>query len=209
MFLAHLHYSGEVVDKDLDRARRYYARAAELGNAFARNSYARFLLDRSVDQPGDPRAVDWLRELAEDGEAESMLLLGNLHARGLGTDLDVRRAVHWFKQAVEQAPDDANIVNEVAWTLTVSDQQALRRARYARRIMDRLMEDNAEARQRPEYLDTWAATYAANGDFERAVALQRQALDVARSADYEDVLEILEAHLEAFHDGRTISEAIP
>lgn len=209
MFLAHLHYSGEVVDKDLDRARSYYARAAELGNAFARNSYARFLLDRSVDQPGDPRAVDWLRELAEGGEAESMLLLGNLHARGLGTDLDVRRAVHWFKQAVEQAPDDANIVNEVAWTLTVSDQQALRRARYARRIMDRLMEDNAEARQRPEYLDTWAATYAANGDFERAVALQRQALDVARSADYEDVLEILEAHLEAFHDGRTISEAIP
>lgn len=209
MFLAHLHYSGEVVNKDLDRAREYYAQAAGLGNAFARNSYARFLLDRSVDQPGDPRAVDWLRELADDGEAESMLLLGNLHARGVGTDRNLRRAVHWFKQAVEQAPDDANIVNEVAWTLTVSDQQALRRARYARRIMDQLMEDNSEARQRPEYLDTWAATYAANGDFDRAVALQRQALEVARSADYEDVLEILEEHLEAFHDGRTISESVP
>lgn len=209
MFLAHLHYAGEVVEKDLQHARSYYAAAAETGNSYARKSYARFLLDRDAGQSGDPRAVAWLQELAEQGEAESMLLLGNLHARGKGTPQDVRRAVRWFKQAVDNAPDDANIVNEVAWTLTVSDQHELRRARYARRIMDRLMEADADARQRPEYLDTWAATYAANGDFDRAVVLQQQALEVARAADYQSVLDILEKHLEAFHDGRTISEAVP
>lgn len=209
MFLAHLHYAGEVVDKNLVSARSYYAEAADLGNPFARKSYARFLLDREAGQQGDPRAIDWLKEMADEGESESMLLLGNLYARGVGTQASTRRAVDWFKQAVDSAPQDANIVNEVAWTLAVTEQDKLRRGRYARQIMDRLMEGNAEARQRPEYLDTWAATYAATGDFERAVVLQQQALEVARAADYTDVLEVLEEHLEAFHAGETISEAVP
>lgn len=209
MFLAHLHYVGEVVDKDLPSARAYYAGAAELGNPYARKSYARFLLDRDAEQPGDPRALAWLEELAEDGEPESMLLLGNLYARGIGTEQSNRQAVNWFKKAVQSAPQDAVIVNEVAWTLAVTERQDLRRTRYARQIMDRLMESDAEARQRPEYLDTWAATYAATGDFERAVALQQQALDAARADDYTEVLSILEDHLDAFSAGETISEDVP
>jgi TPR repeat protein len=209
MFLAHLHYAGEVVDKDLDAARRLYAEAAELGNPFARKSYARFLLDRDTGQQGDPRALAWLEELAAEGEAESMLLLGNLHARGVGTEPSIRRAVDWYKQAVEAAPEDPGIVNEVAWTLTVTEQDRLRRERYARRIMDRMMEANDAARQRPEYLDTWAATYAANGDFDRAVVLQQQAVEAATAAQQEEVLEILQRHLEVFRAGETVSEAVP
>jgi TPR repeat protein len=209
MFLAHLHYAGEVVEKDLGTARAYYAQAAGLGNAFARRSYARFLLDRNVGQPGDPRALEWLEELADAGEAESMLLLGNLHARGVGTERSPRRAVSWYKRAVRQAPADPSIVNEVAWTLAVSDRTDLRRERYARNIMDRLMTDNGEARGRPEYLDTWAATYAATGDFDRAVDLQQQALEAAEAGEYQDVIAILEEHLELFRSGGTVSEAVP
>jgi uncharacterized protein len=209
MFLAHLHYAGEVVDRDLEHARRQYVKAAAMGNTYAQKSYARFLLDREVEQPGDPRAVEWLRQQAEAGEAESMTLLGNLHARGIGTERSIRRAVAWFKRAVRTAPEDPNIVNEVAWTLTVTDQAKLRRQAYARQIMDRMMEANSEARTRPEYLDTWAATYAANGNFERAVSLQEQAVDVATAAERDDVLEILKKHLEAFQAGRTISESVP
>ncbi|MFX3657843.1 MAG: hypothetical protein ACN6I7_01495 [bacterium] len=209
LFLAHLHYTGEVVDKDLAAARDYYARAADQGNEFARRSYARFLLDRDAGQAADPRAVAWLTEQAEAGDAESMLLLGNLHARGIGTRVSTRRAVRWFKEAVKAAPEDASIVNEVAWTLTVSSRDALRRARYARDIMDRMMTANEAARQRPEYLDTWAATYAATGDFERAVTLQEEAVNVAQAADYDEVLDILQKHLGEFQAGRTLSEDVP
>lgn len=209
MYLAHLHYAGESVERDLDAARGYYARAAELGNPFARRSYARFLLDRAAAQPGDPRALVWLEELADQGDAESMLLLGNLSARGVGTAASTRAAIRWFKRAVEAAPLDASIVNEIAWTLTVSEQLDLRRVDYAREIMDRLMNDNAEARTRPEYLDTWAATYAASGDFERAVTLQEEAISVAEAGDFADVVDILRQHLERFRAGETISEAVP
>jgi TPR repeat protein len=209
MFLAHLHYAGEGVDKDLDAARAYYVRAAELGNAFARRSYARFLLDRSTAQAGDPRAVAWLEELADADDAEAMLLLGNLTARGIGTRASTRGAVRWYQRAVSTAPLEASIVNEVAWTLAVSDQQDLRRAEFARQIMDKLMNANPEARARPEYLDTWAATYAAIGDFERAAELQEEAIKAAASGEFTDVEEVLRKHLEIFRAGGTVSEAVP
>lgn len=212
MFLAHLHYAGEVVEKDLAEARDFYAEASALGNPFARKSYARFLLDRQVDQEGDPRLIGWLEALAQEQDepdAEAMLLLGNLHARGIGTRQSERRAVRWYRQAVDAAPADPNIVNEVAWTLAVSDRQSLRRPAYARDIMDHLMEASSEARSRPEFLDTWAATHAASGDFERARELQQQALKAAEAEDYQEVLEILRKHLEAFEAGRTISEEVP
>jgi TPR repeat protein len=210
MFLAHLHYVGEVVDKDLDAARSLYVEAAAQGNPFARKSYARFLLDRDAGQTGDPRALEWLEELADsDDEPEALVLLGNLHARGIGTGQSPRRAIRYFKEAVKRAPEDPNIVNEVAWTLAVTELDRLRRERYARDIMDHLMEANSDARQRPEYLDTWAATYAATGDFDRAVVLQKQAVDVAQAAEYDSVLDILKEHLDAFHAGETVSEAVP
>ncbi len=209
MFLGHLYYTGDTVEQDLARARSYYGQASALDNPFARRSYARFLLDRSIEQEPDPRILGWLEELAKQDDAEAMLLLGNLHARGLGTSRNFRRAVSWYKDAVQVAPEDASIVNEVAWTLTVSHLPGLKRTRYARAIMDHLMEANAEARARPEYLDTWAATYAANGDFQRAVELQEQALAVAGKMELDSVLDILGEHLEAFRLGRTITESAP
>ncbi len=209
MFLAHLYYTGDMVERDLDRARGYYVQAAELDNDFARRSYARFLLDRSIEQDGDPRAIGWLEELAADEDAEAMLLLGNLYARGVGTEQNFRRAVSWYKDAVKTAPADASIVNEVAWTLTVSHLDDLKRTAYARDIMDTLMDANEAARARPEYLDTWAAAYAATGDFERAIELQEQALAAAEALEFEGVMDILRTHLDAFRDGQTITETAP
>ena len=209
MFLAHLYYTGDVVDQDLSRARDYYVQACQLDSDFAVRSYARFLLDRSAAQQPDPRVLKWLETLAKEGDAEAMLLLGNFHARGVGTSQSFSRALRWYKQAVKTAPNDASIVNEIAWTLTVSNFEDLKRTRYARNIMDTLMESNVDARARPEYLDTWAAAYAANGDFDRAVELQQQALAVAEKMQFDSVLDILREHLDAFRTGQTITETAP
>lgn len=206
MLLAHMHYTGEGVERDLDRAAAYYVASAERGNEFARRSYARFLLAEARE---DPRAPMWLAELADEGDAEAMILLGNLHARGVGVKQSLRRAVGWYKDAVEASQGDANIINEVAWTLTVSNLEGLKRARYALNIMEDLMSRDAEARRKPEYLDTWAAAYAANGDFIRAVAVQEQAVEAAAEDQYEGVREIIQTHLEAFKSGKTITETAP
>tara|TARA_A100001037_G_scaffold40578_1_gene31669 strand:+ start:19120 stop:20739 length:1620 start_codon:yes stop_codon:yes gene_type:complete len=206
MFLAHMHYTGEAVQKDTQLAATYYIQASDLGNPFARRAYARFLL---AEQRDDTRIINWLKDLAEVDDAEAMVLLGNLHARGVGTRQRLRRAVGWFKDAVAISPGNADIVNEVAWTLTVSDLQGLKRQRYALKIMDKLMESDSDARTKPEYLDTWAAAYAANGDFQRAIAIQQQAVETAKEEQYARVRRVLQAHLEAFQNGETITEKAP
>ena len=53
-----------------------------------------------------------------------------------------------------------------------------------------------------------AATYAASGDFEKALTLQEQAIDVA-NRDRIDVIDILREHLELFRDGKTVTEKAP
>ena len=53
---------------------------------------------------------------------------------------------------------------------------SLRDSRYARTLMDKLMAADEAARDRPEYLDTWATTYAATGDFVTAIDKQCEEL---------------------------------
>ncbi|MEM7078773.1 MAG: tetratricopeptide repeat protein [Pseudomonadota bacterium] len=209
LYLAYLYNTGEQVEQDSAAAQHYYEQAAALNSPRALLSFARFLLSNEGAAAEQEELITALESLAETPHAEAMVALGNLHARGLATRPSNRRAVRWYRKSVEIDPLDPAIVNEVAWTLTVSDVKGLRRVKYARRIMDHLMTGNDKAREQPEYLDTWAAIYAALGDHERAVELQEEAIVAARSEARDDVLQILQDHLELFKAGDTITEKAP
>jgi TPR repeat protein len=209
LWLAHLHAEGSKVEQSDDLAAEYFTRAAALGDVRARLAYARFVFDRAEHRLYDRRARDWLEEEAKAGDSEAMVLLGNLYARGVGVHQSHRTALDWYKRAVKNASDDANIVNEVAWTLTVSHFEPLRQPRYALEIMERVMAQDDDARSNPAYLDTWAAAYAANGQFERAVATQKDAIAAAEAQGDTEVLDVLREHLEAFESGRVIIDPVP
>ena len=145
----------------------------------------------------------------ETASPEAMLMLGSLHARGVATKQNFRTARKWYRDAAKAAPEQADIVNEVAWTLTVSDLKRLRQARFANRIMTRLMQQDRDAQSKPEYLDTWAATYAATGNFREAVRVQELALQEAVDTDRKDVLDILQQHLDLFLAGKPVIEQVP
>jgi TPR repeat protein len=209
LWLGHLHTDGTHVARDLAAAEQLFRTAAENGSARGKVQYARFLANHTSEREFDPQARRWLVELAEDDHPEAMLMLGNLHAKGVGVRQNFRRSQNWYKNAVRTAPDDAEIVNEVAWTLTVSHLPRLRDPRYALEIMEHVMSVDPAAREHPAYLDTWAAAHAANGDFERALELQRDAVDAARTTGATDILDILEKHLRLFEQGETITDEIP
>jgi len=209
LLLAHMHYRGELVEQDLDRAETYFHAAAEHGGRRSRMQYARFLFDPRNERTFNSSAYDWLTELAENDDPEAMLMLGNLHAKGLGVEQNLRRAISWFKSAVSTSEDNANIVNEVAWTLTVTNIPKLRQASYALQIMDRMMKSDEEARSNPAYLDTWAAAHAANGKFSDAIDLQKQALAAAKARQQDGDLEELNAHLKLFTEQGTITDPVP
>ena len=198
---------GDFVDRDHERAEQYFLRAAEQDEV-GKLEYARFLMHRDVDRGFNARAFRWVRQFARNDNAHAMVLIGDLYARGLHVGKSFRRAGSWFKNAVKAAPDDPYLVNEVAWRLAVTHLPKLRDERYALEIMERVMAESEEARRNPAYLDTWAAAYAANGNFERAVAVQEQAIEEARASSDND-LPILLEHLEAFRAGEEISEQVP
>ncbi len=207
IYLGHLYNNGKEVEQDVAQADTYFSRAAANDDPQALLNYGRFLA-AGKDRQANPNIFNALRELAKDGDAEGMVVLGNLYARGIGAKASNRTAIRWYKRAVRQAPDNPDIVNEVAWTLTVSDIQGLQRGKYAKRIMDTMMVSDA-ARERPEYLDTWAAAHAAIGDFDQAIKLQEQAIEVAAAQQRDDVMDILREHLEQFKTGNTITEPAP
>ena len=208
---------------DYERSEEYYLRAASLDNGDAKIDYARFLMREEVDKAFTDQAYRWLTRLANNGGpcgepqglcAQAKVQLGNLFAKGVHVRQSYRKARSWFRAAVAASPEHAEVVNDVAWTLTVSNLERLRDERYALKIMDHVMTRNEHARGIPAYIDTWAAAYAANGDFERAIELQREALNEALNGASsertdEQTIEILRQHLQDFEAGRTITEAIP
>ena len=209
LLLAHMHLRGEVVDVDLDKAEDYFHTAAEFGSRRARMQYARFLIDPTNERTFKDQARLWLEELAAEDDPEAMIMLGNLHALGVGVSKNHEQALMWFKSAVSTDDTNPNIVNEVAWTLTVTHMDTLRQEDYALKIMDRMMNADDRARNNPAYLDTWAAAYAANGEFEKAVELQKKALTSAKEQNQIQDLSELEEHLKTFSEEGTVINQVP
>ncbi len=209
LLLAHMYYRGEVVTESLDSAEEYFHSAAATGSRRARMQYARFLFDPNNKRTFKDEARVWLAELADNDDSEAMLLLGNLYAKGIGVSQNLRKAFNWFKSAVSASDNNANIVNEVAWTLTVTNLPKLRKEAYALRIMDRMMNADEKARKNPAYLDTWAAAHAANGEFGEAVQLQELALSLAKEQQQIDDLSELESHLKLFNEQGTVTDPVP
>lgn len=212
LYLARQYQRGDYVEANKDRANAYFAKAAELKNPRAIIRYARYIAN-SPKLTAKTQIIALLSGLAESGDAEAMVVLGNMFAKGVGVKPSARKAIRWYKRAVSKVQasqhGDAAIVNEVAWTLAVTDRKGLHKPGYAQTIMDAMMAGNEDVQNHPEYLDTWAATYAANGNFERAIELQRLALQIARNQERSDVIDVLKAHLKFFEAGTHIKDRTP
>lgn len=212
LYLASQYQGGRLLPKDEDAANRFFALAAELGSPKAVIRYARYIA-RTPERQSQTKLLPLLKDLAAKDNPEAMVVIGNLYAKGAGVKRSTRKAMRWYKKAVAQAQasfhGNAAIVNEVAWTLAVTDQKDLQKPDYAQAIMDTMMQSNKDVQNHPEYLDTWAATYAANGNFPKAIELQKRALYFARSQERTDVIAILQTHLESFEAGANITDRTP
>ena len=214
LFLAHHYRFGNIVQQDISRSTTFFSKAAKLRNPEAIVAFARFLISPAGEGFREEEKfgiVKLLEELVAEKEPEAMVVLGNLSAAGVQTNQSFRQAISWYKKAVKAASnniDEASdeVINEVAWILATTSEKSLKRARYALRIIDKRMQDSALAREKPEFLDTWAAALAANGQFEKAIEVQNRAISKATEQDRDDVLQILERHLKSFKLNQPITE---
>lgn len=198
-----------LIRQDPEDAIAYLKQAAEYGNHRHRLAYVRVVVHPPHEHQLSSTAFDWIAQLAHDENQDAMVLLATIHAKGLFKEkVRIRQARRWYRRSVEVEPTDGQNVNEVAWVLATTHLKRLRNPTLAIKYMDTLMSNNAQARTSAEFIDTWAAAYAAAGDFRRAIELQEEAVAIAEETQSEHK-QLLELHLQNYHDRKALTEKVP
>ena len=209
-YLGEAYRFGDGVEIDFKMASSLYERAAQLGDKRARIEYYRVLAHPDSGLEVSDQVVEWLLDSAANDDEIAMLELGNCFIRGCGEKSNYRKAIRWYRKAVQTAPVNPEVVNSIAWTLAVTDRRRLRDPDYALEIIEHLMANDEGSRGNPAIVDTWAAVHASLGNFERAVELQREALALAlRTRRSQDLIDVIQGHLDSFLQGEALSEAVP
>ena len=189
--LGYMHLNGELGQPDARRAAAYFARAARAGSAEGESALATLYLDghgvgRDVDRG---RAL--LERAARAGYAPAQARLATLYL-ARGDETDAREALRWLRAAAEQ--DDVDAKNGLAWVLATTKHAALRDGRAAVATAEQVV---ANARSAAT-LDTLAAAYAETGQFDRASAVERDALAALDRAQEQDLAREFETRLAAY-----------
>ncbi|MCF7972832.1 MAG: fused MFS/spermidine synthase [Phycisphaerae bacterium] len=113
-------------------------------------------------------------------------------------------AVGHFRKAIDIKPDWAAPLNSLAWRLAVHSNAPYYDPGEA--VTLALKACQLSNRQEPNLLDTLAAAYAANGQFDRAVAVVKEGLELAESLDMPDIAEQLTQRLNLFLSKQAYAE---
>jgi tetratricopeptide (TPR) repeat protein len=112
---------------------------------------------------------------------------------------DFRKAVEDYRKALKLTPDDARIMNVLAWLYASCSDKLIRSGEQASVLAEKACA--LTGWKNSDYIDTLAAAYAEIGDFEKAVKYQQQALAVAGSSDIDKA-----NRLELYRDRKPYSD---
>jgi serine/threonine-protein kinase len=117
-----------------------------------------------------------------------------MYVHGLGVEKGYAEALKWYRKAADQG--NAQGENGVAWLMATCSDASLRNGRIAVEQAQKAVA--ATNRKDPNVLDTLAAAYAENGQFDQAVRTQKEAMVLITSEtalkDYRSRLDLYEAN---------------
>ncbi|MEM7042228.1 MAG: caspase-1, p20, partial [Pseudomonadota bacterium] len=94
-----MHWAGQGIEKDLERARLFFEEAWERGESAAGTALAAmYRKGSSVEQSYD-EALRWYQDAASRGNDWAMYNLGEMHETGKGVEADIEEAVRWYTRA--------------------------------------------------------------------------------------------------------------
>ena len=112
----------------------------------------------------------YIEQLINHGEQrpEWYIILGQIFAQ----EKQYAKALKTYKQALDLAPDNAELLNDIAWLYATADEPGFRRPKEA------LMYASMAAKLKPaaHILDTLAESLFINGYTEKAIATEEEAL---------------------------------
>lgn len=176
-------------------------RASEGGHAGSAAMMLNALMsDRSKIGPATyAQALPHARRAAESGNAEAMAFLASYYFNGAaGVQRDCRQAAEWQARAEEAGLAAGR--NELIWTYATCPIPEQRDPARALQLAQHLIEKKDKL-ERYE-LDTLAATFAANGDFARAVEYQELAISKLTKEDLNGTRKGMQARLKQYRKDR-------
>lgn len=197
LFLGTLFSDFKEPARDIEQARLWFGKAARAGLADAQ-----YRLALTYRESNAPRTIELLAQAAEQGHAGANDLLGEYYLAGNEVPRNVETAVRYFERAIAAGSVPAR--NNLAWIFATSTIEEIRDGERAVALIRpiALLYDNWQ------YLDTLAAAYAANGEFDEAVTTQERAIEDAAGNEAVDaaMTEQLQQRLRAFQQRQPARE---
>jgi tetratricopeptide (TPR) repeat protein len=119
----------------------------------------------------------------------------------------LEKALDDFSRAIELEPYFVDAYNSQAWVLATSSDKRYRNGKKAVDLAQKAVDINETV----DSLDTLSAAYAANGQFDEAIASQKRVLELMIRQNRTDGLDPYLAHLSNYKAGKPlrISYAVP
>lgn len=193
-YLAEMYFKGRGVPADVTEAAKWLRFAAEQGDAESEHNLA-VLYTQGQGVPRNLKeAANWMRKAADQNLAAGQHGLGVLYENGEGLPANQLEAASWYKKAVDQNYVPA--MNSLASLMATSRDSSLKNPQQAIALATRAV----AASGNPDYLDTLAAAYFADGQTDKAVETEQKAL--ARDPENDVYKKAMQKYLAAAHGSR-------
>jgi uncharacterized protein len=105
--LGAMYLNGQGVEKDVEKALRWFKLAAEQGLVVAQHNLGTLYLQGADSMPPDPiEAAHWFTKAAMYGDPRSQYSLGALYFEGLGVEKNLEKAYIWISLSLQVAPEE-------------------------------------------------------------------------------------------------------
>ena len=94
-----IYYDGEVVEKDLVTAVKWYKKAANNNNMYGQYKLGHCYLFKEGIAQNSQQAIYWLERAANQNCASAQKLLGECYENGWGVDIDIEKANEYYTLA--------------------------------------------------------------------------------------------------------------
>lgn len=105
--LGSLYYNGDVVERNLEKAKYWFEKSAEQGNAEAQNNLGYIYFYGKGVEIDYEEAFYWTVKAATSLSVEAQYRLSEMYEKGLGVPRDYDKAKYWREKADAQKKEEA------------------------------------------------------------------------------------------------------
>ena len=179
----------------------------------AQSGFKKALFHKTVEvilEESDPKraaeAVKQMQQFAESGDDVAQYWMGNIFLFGHAHQKrSPNEASYWYEKAIKQ--DNYRAMNNLAWIKSLARDSDLFDPEGAVLMAQKVVAKHPKSHG---YLDTLAAAYAANGQFDAAIQAQKEVLQLAQSEECERcgprLIDYYQGHLELYLQEKPLEE---